>query len=242
LAIGTTTATDRLTVTGGDARVNGPNNVFFKLSGAAVNEKHIDFYHDTTLAFENFLNGSNDFIWRTRVGGLTERARIPSTGGFQSVNSISVGNATPTTSGAGITFPATQSVSSDANTLDDYEEGTWTPSVGGTATYYASGNTGTYTKIGRVVTFKGLLYILSIGTGSTTQITGFPFVIAVNGGAVCATPHYSGSATSIASANINMASSTLVVNSNVGNTTSNQTTNAFFQTGTYLEFSGTFEV
>ena len=142
----------------------------------------------------------------------------------------------------GIQFPATQNATSDANTLDDYEEGTWTPSLGGTATYYASGNSGTYTKIGRVVTFKGLLYILSIGTGSTTQITGFPFVIAVNGGAVCATPHYSGSATSIASVNINMASSTLYVYSNVGNTTSNQTANAFFQTGTYLEFSGTFQV
>jgi hypothetical protein len=32
-------------------------------------------------------------------------------------------------SGSGISFPATQSASSDANTLDDYEEGTWTPTV-----------------------------------------------------------------------------------------------------------------
>ena len=167
---------------------------------------------------------------------------LDNAGGLKTKNTIGVGDATPSTSGAGITFPATQSASSDANTLDDYEEGTWTPSLGGTATYYASGNSGTYTKIGRVVTFKGLLYILSIGTGSTTQITGFPFVIAANGGAICATPHYSGSATSIASVNVNMASSTLYVYSNVGNTTSNQTANAFFQTGTYLEFSGTFEV
>jgi len=30
-------------------------------------------------------------------------------------------------SGIGITFPATQTASSNANTLDDYEEGTWTP-------------------------------------------------------------------------------------------------------------------
>jgi len=171
------------------------------------------------------------------TGGNTERIRINA---GAPILCFSGGNTSAT--GTGIAFPATQSASSDANTLDDYEEGTWTPSVGGTATYYASGNTGTYTKIGRVVTFKGLLYILSIGTGSTTQITGFPFVIAVNGGAVCATPHYSGSATSIASANINMATSTLYVYSNVGNTASNQTANAFFQTGTYLEFSGTFEV
>jgi hypothetical protein len=80
VGIGTQTPTDRFTVTGGDARVNGPNNVFLKLSGAAINEKHVDFYHDDTLAFENFLDGSNNFIWRSRVGGLLERMRIKSDG------------------------------------------------------------------------------------------------------------------------------------------------------------------
>lgn len=65
---------------------------------------------------------------------------------------IGVGNATPSASGAGITFPATQSASSNANTLDDYEEGTWTPTLRGEATAGtpASG-TGHYTKIGRFV-------------------------------------------------------------------------------------------
>jgi hypothetical protein len=53
----------------------------------------------------------------------------------------------------GIKFPATQVPSADANTLDDYEEGTWTPAfsvggISGTSIAY----TGTYTKIGRVVT------------------------------------------------------------------------------------------
>jgi hypothetical protein len=90
---------------------------------------------------------------------------------------LSVGGATPTTSGTGITFPATQSASSDANTLDDYEEGTWTPSVGTFATtgttYYSQ--TGTYTKIGNVVHIRANLHINSIGTGSATAITGLPF-------------------------------------------------------------------
>jgi hypothetical protein len=49
--------------------------------------------------------------------GTTERMRLPAAGGVQAVTTISVGNATPTTSGAGITFPATQSASSDANTM-----------------------------------------------------------------------------------------------------------------------------
>jgi hypothetical protein len=45
-----------------------------------------------------------------------QRTKFPTT--------IGVGGATPSASGSGISFPATQSASSDANTLDDYEEGT----------------------------------------------------------------------------------------------------------------------
>jgi hypothetical protein len=86
---------------------------------------------------------------------------------------IGVGGATPSTSGSGITFPATQSQSSNANTLDDYEEGTWTPTLGGTATY--NSQTGTYTKVGRLVTVTFNLNILVLGTGSTTTVDGLPF-------------------------------------------------------------------
>lgn len=80
--------------------------------------------------------------------------------------------------GGGIKFPATQVASADVNTLDDYEEGTWTPSVGGTATYSQQG--GTYTKIGRVVYISFILQIATIGTGSSNTITGIPF--AASGG------------------------------------------------------------
>ncbi len=68
--------------------------------------------------------------------------------------SISVGNATPSASGAGITFPATQSASSDANTLDDYEEGTWTPTDNSGAGLTFTLNCRQYTKIGRAVTIN----------------------------------------------------------------------------------------
>jgi len=71
---------------------------------------------------------------------------------------ISVGAATPSTSGAGITFPATDSPSSNANTLDDYEEGTWTPRLADAAsggTSNTSGSSGWYTKIGNQVTIYG---------------------------------------------------------------------------------------
>ena len=67
-----------------------------------------------------------------------------------SASTIGVGGTTPSTSGAGISFPAAQSASTDANTLDDYEEGTWTPTLN---SFSGTGltATGQYTKIGRVV-------------------------------------------------------------------------------------------
>ena len=89
---------------------------------------------------------------------------------------IGVGGATASASGAGISFPATQSASSDANTLDDYEEGSWSPSVGGNATYNAQ--EGQYIKIGQLVFIYFDIGINVLGTGSTTQFSGAPFTAA----------------------------------------------------------------
>ena len=93
--------------------------------------------------------------------------------GVQIANTLGVGATTPSTSGAGISFPATQSASSDANTLDDYEEGTWTPTVGGTATY--TDRYGYYTKVGNLVTVVLKVQINTIGTGGVYTITSLPF-------------------------------------------------------------------
>jgi hypothetical protein len=107
------------------------------------------------------------------------------------VNNIGVGFATPTTSGTGITFPTTQSASSNANTLDDYEEGAWTPTYTATTTnptmaYIAEW--GSYTKVGRLVTCYFHLRTSSSSTGGGVgdlRISGLPFTsasIEVNGG------------------------------------------------------------
>ena len=94
---------------------------------------------------------------------------------------MGVGGATPSGSGSGISFPATQSASSDANTLDDYEEGTFTPTIiglttAGTGTYGA--NNGKYTKIGNVVTFSvDMNWSAHTGTGNMA-IAGLPFAAA----------------------------------------------------------------
>lgn len=89
---------------------------------------------------------------------------------------IGVGGATPSASGAGITFPATQSASTNANTLDDYEEGTWTPAVSGGG---LTVNSATYTKIGEVVTLRMDVSITSVSAGNIT-ITGIPFSASSN--------------------------------------------------------------
>lgn len=80
---------------------------------------------------------------------------------------------TTTLTGGQIAFPGVQVPSAGGNTLDDYEEGSWTPSVGGTATYTA--RSGAYIKIGRVVHVWFDLTINAIGTGSTNTISGLPF-------------------------------------------------------------------
>jgi len=95
---------------------------------------------------------------------------------------IGVGNATPSTSGAGITFPATQSASTDANTLDDYEEGTWTPQLAAISASFSvnptyTSQTGTYTKIGRFVYCAFSFALSSKGTAASAYpgIANLPF-------------------------------------------------------------------
>jgi hypothetical protein len=101
----------------------------------------------------------------------SERARITSSGVLDlATGSGAVGQ---------IQFPATQVASSNANTLDDYEEGTWTPTLvasGATFTYTASRG-GTYVKIGRLVFLSGVVSLASKsgGAGSSMGVGGLPF-------------------------------------------------------------------
>ena len=58
-----------------------------------------------------------------------------------------------------------------ANTLDDYEEGTFTPAASGGA----SSTSGSYTKIGRLVTCHGTLTFPSQSNSGHVQVEGLPF-------------------------------------------------------------------
>lgn len=93
---------------------------------------------------------------------------------------LGVGGATASASGSGISFPATQSASTDANTLDDYEEGTWTLTVtpgSGTITSYTV-QTQKYTKLGNLVTAIIKFTITNNGTGASFLQINLPFTSA----------------------------------------------------------------
>jgi len=125
--------------------------------------------------------------------GGSERMRITSGG------NLLVGTTTNNASGGviqvsnGITFPATQSASSDANTLDDYEEGTWTPSVSNMTTTGSPAYSGRYRKIGSQVT----VWFFSTTAGgvatyatiaNSTNVSGLPFASGYDGSAASGGP------------------------------------------------------
>jgi hypothetical protein len=110
--------------------------------------------------------------------GGVEGVRLNSSGNVQFAKNISIGGATPTTSGTGITFPGTASRSTNGNTLDDFEEGTFTATLTGStaAPTIPVTTTGTYVKISGLVFIK--LYFAGVTTTGATgnlNITGMPF-------------------------------------------------------------------
>ena len=127
-------------------------------------------------------NGDGDGGAVTIEGGLQNGSGAAGVLNLGTTNTdvINVGHsgATITLVAGQIGFPATQVPSADANTLDDYEEGTWTPVLapasGSSQTYTLQ--IGSYTKIGRMVFLKGHMSINSLGDASgDIGIAGLPF-------------------------------------------------------------------
>jgi hypothetical protein len=119
--------------------------------------------------------------------GGAEAMRIDSSGNVLIGKTSATANGGDLQVSSGITFPATQVAKSDANTLDDYEEGTWQPTIvgltsAGVGTY--TNQNGLYTKIGRIVTIQGELgWSAHTGTGSMT-LGNFPFPVKSTGGGI----------------------------------------------------------
>jgi hypothetical protein len=193
--------------TNGVARliINGAGNVGIGTTTFATNSKFA--VQTSTCKLDITSEGGSSIKLLASSGGMTLSApsgfffdtsgtqqfeardlQLYSNGTIKATTSISVGNATPTTSGAGITFPATQSASSNANTLDDYEEGTWTAAItfdGASAgVTYDTTPTCMYTKIGRQVSVTGRFGITNKGSSTGhAKIAGLPFTSANTGNA-----------------------------------------------------------
>ena len=90
--------------------------------------------------------------------------------------------------GGQLPFPASQNASSNANTLDDYEEGTWTPVIGGsggTSGQTYSARSAYYVKVGRLVLVSFRAILSNKGTITTNvQIQGLPFTATNSSGGV----------------------------------------------------------
>ena len=192
VGIGTNTPAVKLHVAGtGNANSIMTNQVFRIVGGGNA----LNFGDDGTDSLIGVGNSSSNISILSRVAGVYSKTlTVNSDSTIKTAATISVGNATPSTSGAGITFPATQSASTDANTLDDYEEGTWTPVLAGREGSVSgqsySQQIGKYTKIGNVVYVVCDVILSAEGTPGTgsSGIRGLPFTVgATNGSGMCCT-------------------------------------------------------
>jgi hypothetical protein len=130
--------------------------------GASNQKSHVDdfsFYSSGGYGVVISGEGTNKFGIGTQAGIALSSAEIPDDG---------------------IQFPTTQVANASPKNLDDYEEGTWTPSVtfGGASSgiTYAATRYGRYTKIGDLVTVWGRIELTSNGSsGGHLMIAGLPF-------------------------------------------------------------------
>ena len=131
----------------------------------------IDAYGSATLRLiSNFSGSTMNGVATGKFGLVTPHGRdiVFGTSGVERFR-ISAGK-------TGIAF---NSDTAQANHLDDYEEGTWTPVVKLGTTTVTSTSTGFYTKIGRIITLQAQIVLtnLNSGTGNLT-IEGIPFTSA----------------------------------------------------------------
>ena len=144
--------------------------------------------------FPDTLSASSATVGAVTIGNGTAATNVAIGGGninaggtltvggaatFAGAVTVATGNLIIGTAGAGIDFSATAGTGT-SELLNDYEEGTWTPTLSpattGTITV-ASPNLCGYTKIGRVVTVNGLIEASSVSSpvGATVNIGGLPF-------------------------------------------------------------------
>jgi len=135
--------------------------------------------NDTDIIFKG-TDGSSDTTFLTLDGSDAGAATL------NNGLTLSDGNLV-VADGHGIDFSATSNSGAGSNIaelFDDYEEGTFTPSVAPTSGAFSAVGTvlGFYTKIGRMVHIQCSITITNVGNGSANMdLTGLPFTSASTG-------------------------------------------------------------
>ncbi len=129
---------------------------------------------------DNQLEFANS-VGTPKIGSFDDNFLIL-TGGSETVRVDSSGHLIVP---AGITLGTATGVHTTANTLDDYEEGTWTPTVTPATGSFTTVtvNYATYVKVGGIVHVSARYTLTDIGTGSgSMNIAGFPYTLSAGQG------------------------------------------------------------
>jgi len=204
LTAGRAVATGALTVTGtlsatGTATL-GANSL--AVSGVASTYNFINSpsgYLQITSAGNTFLDAGAASTGSLRIGTTTiaswSSTGLAVTGTLSVTTGAAVGGATA--GAGGLAFPATAVAVADANTLDDYEEGTWTPIDSSGASLSFTGVSGSYTKVGRCVTAFAEVTYPSTASAASAIIGGLPFTSTGSGPGINGYIRYTTVATSV---------------------------------------------
>jgi len=143
---------------------------YIKLTNSGATTGFLIGSFNTSVDIKNREAGAMNFFTSD-----TQRMVIAATGDV----TVSTGNVVMATSGKGIDFSATASGSGTMTSelLNDYEEGTWTGTIGGATTNPTTPvtSTGRYTKIGRQVSVEIGFYGDTTGASGRITVSGLPF-------------------------------------------------------------------
>ena len=168
---------------GGFNVANNRKAAIFADGNAEFAAGNITMAEEATL-FLNTSESNNNAVIRVRQQGSTDNKFSVTGDGAVFINgtrggtnpvpgiSLNANGVIAVASGGGIAF--SPQAAANVNLLDDYEEGTWTPTIGNTGFTYTYGTQeGTYTKIGRLVTLR---FRISVTARSGSLSGGHPII------------------------------------------------------------------